>query len=100
MKRARTTLQCSTRELAAALGLEPSVVTGWERGELFPTKKHVEEIARLLAAGPGAVPKKAKGGDPLDALRDPDVWMLVRKILAHPKLRADATKLAEKYDDP
>lgn len=99
VKRARTTLQCTTRELAAALGVAPSTVTGWERGELFPTKKHCEEIARLVAAGPAAIPKKAKGADPLDALRDPDVWTLVRKLLAHPKLRAEVAKLAEKYDD-
>jgi transcriptional regulator with XRE-family HTH domain len=100
VKRARTALACTTRELAAALGVEASTVAGWERGDLFPTKKYVDELARLVAAGPSAVPKKAKGPDPLDALRDPDVWSLLRKILAHPKLRAAVAKIAEKYEDP
>ena len=100
VKRARTSLQCSAKELAAALAVEPATIFAWERGELFPTKKHVDELARLVALGPSAIPKKAKGPDPLDALRDPDVWTLLRKILAHPKLRAEVTKIAEKYDDP
>ena len=100
VKRARTTLQCTTKELAAALGVEPATVAGWERGELFPTKKYVDELARLVAAGPSAVPKRAKGPDPLEALRDPDVWTIVRKLLAHPKLRAEVAKIAEKYEEP
>jgi transcriptional regulator with XRE-family HTH domain len=100
VKRARTALQCTTKELAAALGVDAATVAGWERGELFPTKKHVEELARLVAAGPSAVPKRAKGPDPLEALRDPDVWTLLRKILAHPKLRAEVARIAEKYEDP
>lgn len=100
VKRARTALKCTAKELAAALGVEPSTIGAWERGELFPTKKHVEELARLVAAGPNAVPRKAKGADPLDALRDPDVWTLLRKLLAHPKLRAEIEKIAEKYEDP
>ena len=100
VKRARTALQCTTRELAAALGVDAATISGWERGELFPTKKHVEALEKLVAAGPAAVPKKAKGADPLDALHDPDVWTLVRKLLAHPKLRAEIARIAEKYDDP
>jgi transcriptional regulator with XRE-family HTH domain len=99
IKKARLALKCTARELAAALELEPSTVTAWERGEMFPTKQYVERIQEFLEHGPAAIPKKAKGGDPLEALRDPDVWALIRKIVAHPKLRVEVAKLADKYDD-
>ena len=100
IKQARVTLQCTAKELAAALDLEPATVMAWERGELFPTKQYVERIDGFLAVGPSAIPKKAKGGDAYAQLRDPDVWALVRKLLAHPKLRAEVAKLAAKYDEP
>lgn len=100
IKTARAALKCTAKELAAALELEAATVMAWERGDEFPTKKHVERIRKLVDAGPTAVPRKAKGGDPLEALRDPDVWLLIRKLLAHPKLRAEVTKLADKYDEP
>lgn len=100
IKQARVTLKCTGKELAAALGLEPSVVLAWERGEMFPTRQYVEKIESLLSQGPSSIPKKAKGGDPFEALRDPDVWALIRKVLAHPKLRSEVAKLAAKYDEP
>lgn len=99
IKKARLALKCTARELAAALEVEPSTVAAWERGDMFPTKQYVEKMQEFLAAGPAAIPKKAKGADPLDALRDPDVWSLIRKLLAHPKLRAEVQKLADKYED-
>jgi transcriptional regulator with XRE-family HTH domain len=100
VKKARAALKCTAKELAAALEIEPQTVMAWERGDEFPTKKNVDRIEKLVAAGPTSVPRKAKGADPLEALRDPDVWLLIRKLLAHPKLRAEVTKLADKYEEP
>jgi hypothetical protein len=54
----------------------------------------------LRAAGPGAVPRKSKGASPMKALADPLVWELLRKILAHKKLRDETAKLAAGYPDP
>jgi transcriptional regulator with XRE-family HTH domain len=99
IKQARLSLKCTAKELAAALDLPPATVTAWERGEMFPTKQYVDKLQAFLAEGPSAIPKKAKGADPLEALRDPDVWALIRKLIAHPKLRAEIARLAEKYDD-
>ena len=99
VKQARSKLQCTARELAAVLELPPATISAWERGEQFPTKQHVDRIQKLLAEGPKSIPKRAKGADPLDALRDPEVWELIRKLLSHPKLRAEVAKLASKYDD-
>ena len=36
----------------------------------------------------------------MQALAMPELWMLVRKLVAHPELRAAAMKLAESYPDP
>lgn len=99
IKKARLALKCTAKELAAALDVEATTVMAWERGEMFPTKQYVDKIQEFVASGPAAIPKKAKGADPLDALRDPDVWALIRKIVAHPKLRTEVQKLADKYDD-
>ncbi|MBI2390670.1 MAG: helix-turn-helix transcriptional regulator [Deltaproteobacteria bacterium] len=100
IKQARVALKCTAKELAAALGVEPATVAAWERGEMFPTKQYVVKLQELLAQGPAAIPKKAKGDGPFEALRDPDVWTLIRKILAHPKLRAEVARLAARYDEP
>lgn len=99
IKKARMALKCTAKELAAVLEVEPSTVAAWERGEMFPTKQYVDKLQELAARGAAAVPKKAKGADPMEALRDPDVWALIRKLLAHPKLRAEVQKLADKYED-
>jgi transcriptional regulator with XRE-family HTH domain len=99
VKAARTSLKCTIKEFASVLELEPSTITAWERGEEFPTKKYVSQIEALVAQGPNAIPKKAKGVDPLEALRDPDVWALFRKLISHPKLRTEVMKLAAKYDE-
>ena len=60
----------------------------------------VDQMTALRAKGPGAIPKKAKGVNPVAAMTDPKVWELFRKLLAHKKLRDELTKLAEKYPDP
>ena len=102
IKALRKELSCTAKELAAALGVEQSVVLAWEKAELFPTKAYVDHMERLRAKGPGSIPKKAKGAEPgmAKTLADPQVWELVRKIAAHKKLREEVAKLAEKYSDP
>jgi hypothetical protein len=36
----------------------------------------------------------------MQALADPHMWLLVRKIAAHKKLRDEVSKMAEGYPDP
>lgn len=100
IKQARQQLKCTAKELAAALDVDAATISAWERGEMFPTKQYVDKLQGFLEKGAGSIPRKAKGADPMDALRDPDTWALIRKILAHPKLRTEVGKLAEKYEDP
>jgi transcriptional regulator with XRE-family HTH domain len=102
IKALRKELACTAKELAAALGVEQATVLAWEKAELFPTKAYVDRMAELRAKGPSAVPRKAKGAEPPigKSLADPQVWELLRKVLAHKKLRDEVAKLAEKYADP
>ncbi len=102
IKTLRKELACTAKELAGVLGVEQATVFGWEKGELFPTKAYVARMSELRAKGAGAFPRKARGpsGDPVQALADPKVWELLRKIAAHKKLRDDVAKLAEPYPDP
>jgi transcriptional regulator with XRE-family HTH domain len=100
LKALRKELSCTAKELANALGLEQSTVLAWEKGDLFPTKQYIDKMEALRAKGPGAIPKKAKGSDPLKQLGDPVVWELVRKLLVHKKLRDEVAKLAGAYPDP
>jgi transcriptional regulator with XRE-family HTH domain len=100
LKALRKELACTAKELAGALDLDQATVLAWERGDLFPTKPFIDKMAALRARGPGAIPRKAKGTDPMKGLADPDVWRLVRKLLAHRKLRDEVVRLAEKFPDP
>jgi transcriptional regulator with XRE-family HTH domain len=103
IKSLRRELSCSAKELAAALGLEQATVLGWERGELFPTRQYVEAMGALREKGPAAIPRKAKGKQgepPIKVLADPQLWVLVRKLVAHKPLRDEVKKLAEGYSDP
>ena len=100
LKALRKELGCTAKELAAAIGLEQSTVMAWEKGDLFPTKPFIDKMEALRAKGPGAVPKKAKGGDPMKQLGDPVFWELMRKVAAHKKLRDEVAKLAAAYPDP
>lgn len=61
LKLLRKSLGCTAKELAAALELDQATVLAWERGELFPTKRHIDAMVALAAKGGGAVPKKSKG---------------------------------------
>lgn len=100
IKAVRKDLSCTAKELAQALGIEQSTVLAWEKGELFPTKQFIDKMNELRARGPSAIPKKAKGADPIKVLADPALWELVRKLVAHKKLRDEVTKLASTYPDP
>lgn len=96
----RKDLACTAKELAQALGIEQSTVLAWEKGDLFPTKAFVDKMTQLRARGPAAIPKKAKGADPMKVLADPALWELVRKVVAHKKLRDGVLELARSYPDP
>lgn len=104
LKKLREELSCSASELARALGVEPKTVVQWESGELFPTKRHAEQMQKLREQGPGAIPRiargKAKGTTGIAKLADPKLWEIVRKLSAHPALFAEVSKLADAYDDP
>lgn len=100
LKALRKDLSCTAKELAQALGIDQATVLAWEKGELFPTKAHVDKMNELRARGAGAIPKKAKGPEPLKVMTDPALWQLVRKLLTHKKLRDEALKLAAAYPDP
>jgi transcriptional regulator with XRE-family HTH domain len=100
IKALRKDLACTAKELAQALGIEQSTVLAWEKGDLFPTKAFVDKMAALRARGPAAIPKKAKGAEPMKVLADPALWEVVRKIVAHKKLRDEVLKLAAPYADP
>jgi transcriptional regulator with XRE-family HTH domain len=102
IKALRAELKCTAKELAGALGLEQATVMQWESGELFPTRKNVEQMEALRARGPGAIPRKAKGAQPspMKVLADPGLWEIVRKLVAHKKLRDEVGKLAASYPDP
>jgi transcriptional regulator with XRE-family HTH domain len=100
IKALRKDLACTAKELAHALGIEQATVLAWEKGELFPTKPIIDQMHALRAKGPAAIPKKAKGADPMKVLADPAMWELVRKLAANKKLRDEVTKLAAAYPDP
>ena len=102
IKNLRAALQCSTRELGDALGVEQKTILAWEAGNLFPTKKNVDRMLALQEKGASAIPKKPRGAapPPLRVLADPALWALVRKLVAHKGLRDEAVKLAANYPDP
>lgn len=104
IKALRKELGCTARELGAALGVDQQTVLAWEREELFPTKRLCDAMAELRAKGPAAIPRKPrrKGAPqtPMAALADPEVWRLLRKLVAHADLRAAVEELAEGYQDP
>ncbi|HEY3595647.1 MAG TPA: helix-turn-helix transcriptional regulator [Polyangiaceae bacterium] len=102
IKSLRTSLQCTTRELGDAIGVDQKTILAWESGQLFPTKKFVDRMIVLKEKGPSAIPKKARGKEPppMRVLADPSLWELLRKVVAHRKLRDEVLKLAAGYDDP
>jgi transcriptional regulator with XRE-family HTH domain len=105
LRKIRDELKCTARELAATLGIDSGEVVAWEQGERFPTKKDVEDIAKLRLMGTGAISRKPKrrGNSPLKGparLADPAFWQLFRKLVEHPELFDKAIQIAEQYSDP
>jgi transcriptional regulator with XRE-family HTH domain len=103
----RKQLKCTMQELAAALEVEAQTVIAWEDGAMFPTKRFVEKMRALGEKGPGAVPRlgrrrasAAVAATPMQALADPELWRLLRKLIAHSELRRKVDELAAGYDDP
>lgn len=104
LKQLRKELSCTAKELALTLGIEPKELAAWEAGELFPTKRYVGELEALRKKGPTSILRAAKGkAQPktgVARLADAKLWELVRKLLEHPALFDQASKLAEAYPDP
>ena len=104
IKRLRKTLNSTAKELAAALKVDQKEVLAWEAGELFPTKRYVEQMQVLKTKGPDAIPRtprgKARVKKGVERLDDPKLWEIVRKLLEHPVLFDQVAKLADGYDDP
>lgn len=103
LKRLRKTLNCTAKELAAALKIDQKEVLAWEAGELFPTKRHVTLMQQLEKQGPSAIPRAPRGKAKrtgMQRLDDPKLWEVVRKLLEHPTLFEQVAKLADAYADP
>jgi transcriptional regulator with XRE-family HTH domain len=101
IKQLRKELGCTARDLATTLGLEQKEVLAWEAGELFPTKRFVEQMKGLREKGPTSIVKSVKGKAvaPTDRLSDPAFWTIVKKLALHPSLYEQVSKLADKFDD-
>jgi transcriptional regulator with XRE-family HTH domain len=103
IKALRKKLRCTPRELAAALGVSPEVVMAWEHDDQFPTKQFIERMQDLADKGPGAVVRmrgRKHESSPLKVLAEPELWRIIRKLIAYPELREQVGKLAEAFDDP
>ena len=101
LKQLRKELGCTARDLASTLGIEQKEVLAWEAGELFPTKRFVDQLKALREKGPSAVVKTAKGKAvaPTERVADPAFWLIVKKLLLYPALYEQVSKLAENYRD-
>jgi len=97
IKALRKELGINQRAMAEALDLDVALVRSWEMGDAFPTKAHCVAMEKLRANPP---PKPSKNPSPMQLLADPGFMLLVRKLLAHPKLRAETEKLAAAHPDP
>jgi transcriptional regulator with XRE-family HTH domain len=104
IRQLREELSCSVGELADALEVSVPTVLAWEAGDEFPTKRHVTRLSALRSGGAATFPRKKRKGrapsSPNEALRDPRLWTIFRKLLAHPELFAEVDRLAARYDDP
>jgi transcriptional regulator with XRE-family HTH domain len=95
----RNDLALTQRQLAEALKIDVDLVRRWEREEEFPTRDHCQAMAKLRTSPP---PKSHKGANltPMQVLGDPKFFTLLRKLVAHPKLRGEVERLAAEYPDP
>ncbi|MFO0617722.1 MAG: helix-turn-helix transcriptional regulator [Polyangiaceae bacterium] len=100
LKSLRAELKCSTRELALAIDVDQATILSWERGETFPTKQFVDRLEAARARGAKAIPRKAKPTaplDPLELLGDPEIWSVIRKLLANADFRREVLALAKRF---
>jgi hypothetical protein len=91
--------------MATTLGVPLAEVQAWEAGEQFPTKRWVDRLRALHSKGPEGILRKAPKSEPrpisaMSQLDNPELWLLVRKLLAYPELFSKAAKLAAPYEDP
>jgi len=103
IKALRKQLNCTARELAAALDVDQKDVLAWETGELFPTKRYVTQMDVLRKKGPTAIVRAPRGKAKktgVQRLDDPKLWEIFRKLLEHPALFDQVAKAAEQFDDP
>lgn len=101
LKALRKELGCTARDLGATIGVDQETVLAWERGDLFPTKRHVDALMDLKRRGPSAILKAPKKkGSPMELLAEPGFWLLIRKLLHHEELRREVLRLADRYEDP
>jgi transcriptional regulator with XRE-family HTH domain len=103
IKALRKELKCTPRELGAALGVGQDVVMAWEEEKQFPTKRFIAMMEELRTRGPGALPRmrgRAQTASPMKLLSDPELWRVVRKILAHPPLFDRVKELCDSFPDP
>ena len=94
----RKDLNLTQRQLSEALKVEVEVVRAWEREEEFPTRALCASMEKLRVNPPPRIPKN--NPSPVQLLGDPKFFTLLRKLVAHPKLRAETEKLASDYADP
>lgn len=101
IKQLRKELGCTARDLATTLGIEQKEVLSWEAGELFPTKKLVDQLKVLRDKGPSAIVKSGRGKAtaPSDRIGDPAFWAIVKKLALHPAFYDQVSKLAAQYGD-
>lgn len=105
IKALRKATALTQRDLADALAVDVSLVRDWEKGDKFPTKAHCDAMEAVRAKPPVSSAKKGKGAEkkprtPMQLLADPELFALVRKLLAHAPLREAVYELAGKYQDP
>jgi DNA-binding transcriptional regulator YiaG len=102
LKQLRQELGCSLGELSASVEVDVKTLLAWESGDLFPTKKHVDRLLALKQAGQSAVVRRVKRGKPasgLDALDDPRLWAIVKKLASFPEFLSEVEKLASRYGE-
>jgi transcriptional regulator with XRE-family HTH domain len=100
----RARIGLTTLKLAEQLGVPQQLVLDWESAARFPTLRHVQALVQLEAAAvaPQAdVPAVGAAAESLRAPRiDAEFAELLRKLLAHPALYAEVTRLAQNFSDP
>lgn len=102
LKQLRQELGCTLGELSATLEVDVKTLLAWESGDLFPTKKHVDRLVALKETGPSGIVRRPRRGKPatgLEALTDPRLWDIVKKLATYPELLGEVEKLAARYDD-